>query len=184
MRPRDRLPNDRVTSAITVSDSPPKLPWRNRLRHRPEPAPRLSCLRLQHVPILIDRPVTVPGEHPGQSLPDQLLVDEDIPHPNEGHGPAVSVHVDGLHLDELPEDKGRGRPLRLGAEVLALLRAVNTVKGDMLFLAIVEDGDAVAIRDTDDLAKPRLGKRRDRDYQDPKNHDGRKYDFFLILSGL
>jgi hypothetical protein len=100
---------------------------------------------------LADRPVTVPREHPREPQPDKLLVDEDIPHPNEGHRSAVAVPSYGVNVNQFPEDQGRGRLLGLGAEVLSLLRAVDAPQPDLLLPSIMDRSDAIAIDDTDDF---------------------------------
>jgi hypothetical protein len=47
------------------------------------------------LPPLADRPVAVAGEHPGQPLADQLVVDDGVTDFNEDHGPlclpAISI---------------------------------------------------------------------------------------------
>jgi hypothetical protein len=101
--------------------------------------PRLPGLRLQLRPFLTDRPITIPGEHPGEPLPYKLLVDQSGSHGDKCHGPAISVHVHGLHLCNFSEDQGRGRLFRLGSKSLPLLRAVDTVEADLLGLPIVKD---------------------------------------------
>ena len=50
--------------------------------------------------------------------------------------------------------------LRFGPEIRALLGAVDAPQPDLLSPTLVEDGDAVAVDDTDNLPGPGSGSRR------------------------
>ena len=133
-------------SCLTLlSPLPPKLPWRHRLRHRPEPPSRLARLVLQSLPSLTNRSIAISCEQPGQPLPDQLLIDQGIPHPDKGHRPAVAVRRHRLHLYHLGEDEDGGGLLGLRPEILALLRAFDAPQADLLSPAVAED-DVVSNR--------------------------------------
>lgn len=88
---------------------------------------------------------TLRGVHPGKPLPDELIVDQGIPHLNEGHRPAAAVHCHRLDLHHLGEDEDGRHVLRLGPEVL--LRAVDAPQADLLLPAVVKHGDTVAVDD-------------------------------------
>ena len=92
-------------------------------------------------------------------MPDQLLVDQGIPRPNEGHCSAIAVRRHRFHLNDLGEDQDGGDVLGLGPEILILLRAVNPRQADLPSPALVEDGDAVAVNDADDFGGLGPGER-------------------------
>jgi len=59
-----------------------------------------------------------------------------------------------LYLHHLGEDEDGGSVLRFGPKVLTFLRTVDAPQPELLSPALVEDGDSVAVDDTDDLATP------------------------------
>ena len=109
-----------------MSPTSPKLPWRYGIRHRPQSPPRRPRLVFETSPLLADRPVAEAGEHPGQSLPNQLLIDHGVTDCHEGHRPSVAVRRHRLDLNHLGEDEDRGDMFSLGAEVLMRWLGVRT----------------------------------------------------------
>lgn len=83
---------------------------------------------------------------------DQVLVQTAAIVIDHADDPAVAVNVLFLDADLLFEDLPGGELLGLGAEVLMALRRINAGQPDLVLLAVLEDGDGVAVGDADHLA--------------------------------
>jgi hypothetical protein len=87
-------------------------------------------------------------------LPYQLLVDHGVTHSNNGYRPPVAVRRHRIDLDHLGEDEDRCDVFGLGAELLILLRAVDTPQANLLGLPVVENSYAITVSHAADLAGP------------------------------
>lgn len=60
-------------------------------------------------PPVADRPGAAPGEQSGQSLPEQLLVDQSVTNLEESHRPPVALYRRRLDFDPLAVPGGGSR---------------------------------------------------------------------------
>jgi hypothetical protein len=98
----------------------------------------------------------VPGETPA----DELEVDVGAAHEDDCDQTAVAVDVSRNDVNDLVEDERRGQPLGGSAERLAKLGAVDPVEADADSLALLKDGDRVAVVDADDERVEGVGQVR------------------------